>query len=193
MSKTYGPSSSFQHPNSIRRLLPPFVYGDQVRSLNRIAQEEGRRSRPSVMDEQVFRTTVKSSHRRIRSRGVSLGDEALQGLYGLFARPSSELPTTIESQPLEDPFGPAPMNTLPPRLGSPFVPRQSHTFPRRQSHGGHAVIGRKASTMHRAHRSIESFDFGAQGLSLDLRLSHLDQRLTEIHDREAAQRQRQQQ
>jgi len=39
--------------------------------------------------------------------------------------------------------------------------------------------------MHQTRRSIESFDFG-EGPSLQSRLSHLDEKLKEIREREAA-------
>jgi hypothetical protein len=41
--------------------------------------------------------------------------------------------------------------------------------------------------MHQTRRSIESFDFG-EGPSLQSRLSHLDQKLKEIRERERAAR-----
>ena len=216
IARTYGPSTSL---NLYGRSSPPRTRSDtaqpflrsplqfEPRSLNgtmkRRAQHDleeelspnGAVLRPSILNEQLFGTALQSNQRRVRSRGFSLGDEALANrVPGLFQRPALSIP----SEPQDAITGPsrtAPKQLLPaatfdpPRLGSPFSESgPSQTFPRRLFQDGTATIRRSAfATMHQTRRSIESFDFG-EGPSLQSRLSHLDQKLKEIREREGAAR-----
>ncbi|KAF2877761.1 hypothetical protein BDV95DRAFT_663072 [Massariosphaeria phaeospora] len=100
--------------------------------------EEQARSRGNTFVDQLFGAPAKSSHRRVRSRGFSLGD------MGEGAR---RLPLSTTGPPEFNPFAdlslPAlqsPADTVASdqemqgqstiRLGSPFVARPNHTFPR---------------------------------------------------------------
>ena len=153
--------------------------------------------RPSILNEQLFGNALQSNQRRVRSRGFSLGDEVFTNrVPGLFQRPalpiSPEPAAEVEvvANPPTAPRELLPAATFdPPRLGSPFSESgPSQTFPRRLFQDGTATIRRSAfATMHQTRRSIESFDFG-EGPSLRSRLSHLDQKLKEIREREGATR-----
>lgn len=224
-ARTYGPSSSkMLNP---RRPSPPRTQSHSVaeprlgspvrfeepRSLNGTMKRRAQHSldeelspngavlRPSILDEQLFGSNIQpNSQRRVRSRGFSLGDEALRHRSpGVFHIPlAPELATAPEplgtTETTETTAGDSIARTLlpsvefpPPRLGSPFSESgPSKTFPRRLFQDGSATIRRSAfATMHQTRRSIESFDFG-EGPSLQSRLSHLDNKLKEIRDREAA-------
>lgn len=222
-ARTYGPSSSkmlgSHHTSSPRtqsnsvaepRLGSP-VHFDEARSLNGTMKRRAQHSleeelspngavlRPSILDEQLFGGQFPpNSQRRVRSRGFSLGDEALRHRSpGVFQLPHAPELASASEFPLgtsESRAGPSIARTLlpsaefpPPRLGSPFSESgPSKTFPRRLFQDGSATIRRSAfATMHQTRRSIESFDFG-EGPSLQSRLSHLDDKLKEIRDREAA-------
>jgi hypothetical protein len=220
VARTYGPSSSknlnlFGRPSPPRTRsgttqTQPFLRSPlhfEPRSLNstmkRRAQHDleeelspnGAVIRPSILNEQLFGIEgLQGNQRRVRSRGFSLGDEALANRApGLFQRLAVPNPTApVES--IAGPSNPAqellPAATFdPPRLGSPFSESgPSQTFPRRLFQDGTATIRRSAfATMHQTRRSIESFDFG-EGPSLQSRLSHLDQKLKEIRQREGASR-----
>ena len=224
IARTYGPSSSkttspYGRPSPPRTrsetvtqpVLRSPVQFDRPRSLNgtqkRRAQHDleeelspnGAVLRPSILNEQLFGTALQSNQRRVRSRGFSLGDEALAGrIPGLFQH-FQALPTAPETPAatLEGATGPsAPVPKLlpsatfdQPRLGSPFSESgPSQTFPRRLFQDGTATIRRGAfATMHQTRRSIESFDFG-EGPSLQSRLSHLDEKLKGIREREVVAR-----
>jgi len=228
-SRTYGPSSS-QNLNLFNqsRPSPPRTRSDtasgsrlrsplhfeQPRSLNSTSKRRAQHAldeemspngavlRPSILNEQLFGTPFRSTQRRVRSRGFSLGDDALRHrVPGIFQHSPVPLPVASENQaPSPDPFVTAPAKLLPPpefsppRLGSPFTESgPSNTFPRRLVQGDKATIRRTAfATMHQTRRSIESFDFG-EGPSLQSRLTHLDQKLAEIREREAASRRQRQQ
>jgi hypothetical protein len=222
IARTYGPSSSKPTNTLELRPSPPRTLSDNIagpslrsplrfdhkpHSLNgtqkRRAQHDleeelspnGAVLRPSILDEQLFGTPF--AQRRVRSRGFSLGDEALRhrvpGIFqpspiNLPPPPKLELPIP---EPQAGPFGAPkllPSATFePPRLGSPFSESgPSNTFPRRLFQDGTATIRRSAfATMHQTRRSIESFDFG-EGPSLQSRLGQLDMKLKEIREREAA-------
>jgi len=169
-------------------------------SLDEELSPNGAVLRPSILDEQLFGGPLPSDRRRVRSRGFSLGDEALQHrVPGIFQRSPvlPELPIAPENpvSTSESFDPPAPPKLLPsaefdpPRLRSPFSESgSSKTFPRRLFQDGTTTIRRSAfATMHQTRRSIESFDFG-EGPSLQSRLIHLDEKLKEIRDREAAAR-----
>ncbi|KAF2676609.1 hypothetical protein K458DRAFT_321649 [Lentithecium fluviatile CBS 122367] len=93
------------------------------------------RNRGNSFIDQVFGAPAESSHRRVRSRGFSLGD------MGEGAR---RLPLSTSGPPEFNPFAtmgcsslaspePSPAQThgqATVRLGSPFVGRPNHTFPR---------------------------------------------------------------
>lgn len=179
---------------------------DEARSLNGTMKRRAQHSldeelspngavlRPSILNEQLFggHVPLLNSQRRVRSRGFSLGDAALHRAPGIF-QPSPivpELPPAPENPPTASTSVPKLLPAAefdPPRLGSPFSESgPSKTFPRRLFQDGSATIRRSAfATMHQTRRSIESFDFG-EGPSLQSRLLHLDEKLKEIRDREAA-------
>ncbi|PSN61380.1 hypothetical protein BS50DRAFT_149629 [Corynespora cassiicola Philippines] len=109
--------------------------------------EHQARNRGNSFVDQLFGAPAESSHRRVRSRGFSLGDM----MEGSRRGPSANC---VQSMPLYDPFvdsgAPAAMHTPAPtspvepetlgqstiRLGSPFVGRPNNTFPRAStSHG----------------------------------------------------------
>ena len=218
IARTYGPSTSgnlnhysrssptptqsdFMQPllGSPLKFEPRSLNGTMKRRAQHNLEDEmspnGAVLRPSILNEQLFGTALRSNQRRVRSRGFSLGDEALSNpLPRLFERPA--LPIPVEATAVE-PAGPAKVSlTLlpaatfdPPRLGSPFSESgPSQTFPRRLLQDGTATIRRSAfATMHQTRRSIESFDFG-EGPSLQSRLQNLDQRLSEIRERGGAAR-----
>lgn len=210
-ARTYGPSSS--QILAVSRPSPPRTQSDTAgpqlrsplrfdhpRSLNgtqkRRAQHDleeelspnGAVIRPSILDEQLFGSPF-GHQRRVRSRGFSLGDEALRhrapGLFQRTPPPKIDLPT---SQPKANPtLLPSATFDPVPRLGSPFMESgPSQTFPRRIIVDGTTTVRRNAfATMHQTRRSIESFDFG-EGPSLQSRLEQLDMKLKEIKEREAA-------
>ncbi|KUJ18625.1 uncharacterized protein LY89DRAFT_548687, partial [Mollisia scopiformis] len=222
VARTYGPSSSRSlHPydsrpspprtqSDIQPLRSPvrFDHNHNTRSLNNTQkrraahdlEEElspnGAIVRPSILNEQLFGTPF--AQRRVRSRGFSLGDEALRHRApGIFQpSPIVELvvPPKIQSPVPQPASSAAPQllpaaNLAPPRLGSPFsASGPSHTFPRRLTSDGSSTVRRSQfATMHQTRRSIESFDFG-EGPSLQSRLEQLDQKLQQIREREAASR-----
>lgn len=221
VARSYGPSSSKSlHPYDNRPSPPRSqsdiigpslrspVRFDRPRSLNstqkRRAQHDleeelspsGAIVRPSILNEQLFGTPF--AQRRVRSRGFSLGDEALRHRApGIFqSSPALELlaPPKMETL-IPEPSSSAapgllPPVNMPPRLGSPFSESgSSNTFPRRLPSDGTSTVRRSAfATMHQTHqtrRSIESFDFG-EGPSLQSRLEQLDMKLKQIREREAA-------
>ncbi|KAF2640326.1 hypothetical protein P280DRAFT_401747 [Massarina eburnea CBS 473.64] len=109
------------------------------RALHNFERDQQVRSRGNSFVDQVFGAPAQSSHRRVRSRGFSLGD-MVDG--------ARRLPLSTSGPPEFNPFanhGPpamaSPPQTSPPavaqvhgratvRLGSPFVGRQNNTFPR---------------------------------------------------------------
>ncbi|TVY23274.1 hypothetical protein LHYA1_G008542 [Lachnellula hyalina] len=214
LARTYGPSSS-QSPSTSRpsptrtqsdnagppQLRSPLRFdqprsltGTQKRRAQHALEEElspnGAVLRPSILDEQLFGTLL-GHQRRVRSRGFSLGDEALRA-PGIFQHlPPSNVELSI-SRPRTNPkLLPSATFEPPPRLGSPFSESgPSMTFPRRLFQDGYSTIKRSAfATMHQTRHSIESFDFG-EGPSLQSRLEQLDVKLKEIREREAAARRR---
>ena len=173
-------------------------------SLDEDLSPRGAVLRPSILNDQLFGGPFKESRRRVRSRGFSLGDEALRHRApGAFPRSPTvpSLPTAIESpiiapEPVTAVIAPPtllPSVTFdPPRLGSPFCESgPSKTFPRRLFQEGSATIRRSQfATMHQTRRSIESFDFGQP--ASQSRLSHLDDKLKEIRERQGAVREQNQ-
>ncbi|KAL3419071.1 hypothetical protein PVAG01_09292 [Phlyctema vagabunda] len=167
--------------------------------------------RPSILNEQLFGDALRDS-RRVRNRGFSLGDEALRnrvpGLFQYTPMPEDPFTSSAKDAASITPVAEAGSNEtktlLPPativagptastpRLGSPFTGVVSNTFPRRLFQDGAAAnqtIKKSAfATMHQTRRSIESFDFGEGGPSLQSRLTRLDHRLAEIRESEAAKR-----
>jgi len=216
-ARTYGPSSSKTLNTFDARPSPPRTQSDTVsgphlrsplrfdkpRSLNgtqkRRAQHDleeelspnGAIVRPSILNEQLFGTPL--NQRRVRSRGFSLGDEALRhrvpGIspshFEALPPPRMKLPSP-DAQPSKAAPKLLPSATFdPPRLGSPFSESSSSTFPRRLFQDPTATVRRSAfATMHQTRRSIESFDFG-EGPSLQSRLGQLDMKLKQIREREA--------
>ena len=217
-ARTYGPSSSQLHrrphaprhlsDNSASRLRSPLRFGNprslqntQKRRAQHPLEDElspsGAVLRPGILDKKLFGTPLGGSRRRVRTRGFSLGDEALhQGLPGLFSQPPPDsdlanrlgLPTN-ESQPQESSSAapsllPAP--ELVPRLGSPFTEvGPSQTFPRRLFADSKATIKRGAyATVHQTRHSIDSYDLGPS--THQTRLERLDSKLKEMREREAA-------
>lgn len=212
--RTYGPSSSQllrgrPSPPRMRSdttgILRSPVHFDHPRSLNATQKRRAQHSleeelspngavlRPSILDEQLFGTPFSHS-RRVRSRGFSLGDEALRHRApGIFQRPPPQidLPTQAEIVINKGASRTSAPKLLPsvfdgPQLGSPFCESgPSQTFPRRLFQDSQATIKRSTfATMHQTRHSIESFDFGA-GPSLRSRLEQLDSKLQEIREREA--------
>lgn len=215
-ARTYGPSSSKMldpfaprpspprtHSDTMRHLRSPLDFtkpyslnGTQKRRAQNDLEEElspdGAIVRPSILNEQLFGTPLNA--RRVRSRGFSLGDEALRHrVPGLFQRalidPPQPKADTAVPQPLTQPSLLPAASFNPPRLGSPFSEAgPSNTFPRRLFHDGTATIRRSQfATMHQTRHSIESFDFG-NGPSLQSRLQNLDMKLKQIRERESAAR-----
>jgi hypothetical protein len=214
-SRTYGPSSSKTlhlprpsppqtqsdtagpHLRSPLRFEPRSLNGTQKRRAPHDLEEElspnGAIVRPSILNEQLFGTPL--NQRRVRrSRGFSLGDEALRTRApGIFtSSPSMPLipPPKMDLSEASPKAAPKllPSATFdPPRLGSPFSETgPSKTFPRRILQDGTATIRRSAfATMHQTRRSIESFDFG-DGPSLQSRLEQIDMKLKQIREREAS-------
>ncbi|CZR50260.1 uncharacterized protein PAC_00132 [Phialocephala subalpina] len=219
VARTYGPSSSKNlhpydnrpsPPRSQSDVLGPSLRSpvrfDKPRSLNstqkRRAQHDleeelspsGAIVRPSILNEQLFGTPF--TQRRVRSRGFSLGDEALlhrsPGIFQSSTSPDLRAPPKMEIITPEPNSSAAPRLLPPanisPRLGSPFSESGNNTFPRRLPSDGTSTIRRSAfATMHQTHqtrRSIESFDFG-EGPSLQSRLEQLDMKLKQIREREA--------
>jgi len=212
LARTYGPSSSQSlstsrpspprtqsddtGPPQLRSPLrfdqPRSLTGTQKRRAQHALDEELRPTgavlRPSILDEQLFGTPL-GHQRRVRSRGFSLGDEALRA-PGIFQH---LLPSNVElSRPRTNPMLLPPAKfEPPPRLGSPFLESgPSMTFPRRLFQDASSTIKRGAfATMHQTRHSIESFDFG-EGPSFRSRLEQLDVKLKEIREREAVARRR---
>jgi len=217
IARTYGPSSSttlnpFDRPSPPQtqsgttgpRLRSPLRF-NQPRSLNgtqkRRAQHDleeelspnGAIVRPSILNE-LF--SAPSTQRRVRSRGFSLGDEALRHRDPRISPSQFEVPPprmkipSPEQPQLSQPAKPAPKllpsaTFEPPRLGSPFSESGPSTFPRRLFQDPTATVRRSAfATMHQTRRSIESFDFG-EGPSLQSRLEQLDMKLKQIRERDA--------
>jgi hypothetical protein len=219
-ARTYGPSSSktlntFDRPSPPRtqsdtagpHLRSPLRF-DKPRSLNgtqkRRAQHDleeelspnGAIVRPSILNE-LF--SAPSTQRRVRSRGFSLGDEALRHRDPRISPSQFEVPPPRMKlpSPTAQPSAPKPAPRLlpsatfePPRLGSPFSESASvagpSTFPRRLFQDPTATVRRSAfATMHQTRRSIESFDFG-EGPSLQSRLEQLDMKLKQIRERDAS-------
>lgn len=220
IAHTYGPSSSSRHlqpetlaENARPRLQSP-VRLTSARSLNNTQKRRAQHSldeelspggaviRPSILDEQFFGMPL-DNQRRVRSRGFSLGSEALRNeASDPFLEPPRSIvrPTTPTNQtPPHVPFpwmnsatapkNLAPQTTMAPptRLRSPFAESgPSSTFPRRVSQDATATIRRSGfATVHQSRRSVESFDF-SNGPSLHSRLGDLDRRLQEIRNREAS-------
>jgi len=211
------PASPRSHSDTVverpLRLGSP-VHFDQPRSLNGTMKRRAQHSldeelgpngavvRPSILDDQLIINPFNDHRRRVRSRGFTLGDEGLLNrVPGLF-KPRSQasaiptLPASLQTSLPPSTLAPPPQLLPapafpPPRLGSPFSESGSatrNTFPRRLFQDSSATIRRSAfKTMHQTRRSIESFDFG-EGPSLQSRLSHLDQRLKEIREREYSSR-----
>jgi hypothetical protein len=190
---------------------PRSLNGTQKRRAQHALEEDlspnGAVLRPSILNEQLFGTPL-NNQRRVRSRGFSLGDEAFRNHVPGLIQPAPTLfsppprtstpppaqisPESIASTSVELPAPkllPSATFAPPARLGSPFSESgPSNTFPRRLFQDGSATIRRSAfATMHQTRRSIESFDFG-DGPSLQSRLEHLDMKLKEIREREAASR-----
>ncbi|KAH7400391.1 hypothetical protein BKA64DRAFT_481162 [Cadophora sp. MPI-SDFR-AT-0126] len=219
-ARTYGPSSSkaldpFEprpsppRTQSDRQLRSPLrlhkphsLNGTQKRRAQHDLEEElspsGAIVRPSILNEQLFGTPL--NQRRVRSRGFSLGDEALRhrgpGLFQFSPvedAPKTAVPPQTVLPPTEGPKLLPSATFEPPRdrLGSPFSESgPSNTFPRRLFQDGSATIRRSAfATMHQTRRSIESFDFGDGPISLQSRLQNLDSKLKQIREREAAAKQ----
>ncbi|KAK0108782.1 hypothetical protein ONS96_002627 [Cadophora gregata f. sp. sojae] len=223
VARTYGPSSSKALDPFEPRPSPPRTQSDKLlrsplrlhkpHSLNgtqkRRAQHDleeelspsGAIVRPSILNEQLFGTPL--NQRRVRSRGFSLGDEALRHrVPGLFQfspvddGPKTAVPPQTIVPPTETPRLLPSATFEPPRdrLGSPFSESgPSNTFPRRLFQDGSATVRRSAfATVHQTHqtrRSIESFDFGDGPISLQSRLQNLDSKLRQIREREAAAKQ----
>ena len=158
--------------------------------------------RPSILNDQLISNHINDHRRRVRSRGFTMGDEGLldrvPGLFNFHNQTPAvpTLPTSLQNAVSTSNIAPPPQLLPapvfpPPRLGSPFSESGSgapNTFPRRLFQDSSATIRRSAfKTMHQTRRSIESFDFG-EGPSLQSRLTHLDQRLKEIKERESSSR-----
>ena len=223
VARTYGPSSSKaldpfeprpspprtqsdrQLRSPVRLHKPHSLNGTQKRRAQHDLEEElspsGAIVRPSILNEQLFGTPL--NQRRVRSRGFSLGDEALRHrVPGLFQfspvedGPKTAVPPQTVVSPTETPklLPSATFEPVRERLGSPFSESgPSNTFPRRLFQDGSATVRRSAfATMHQTHQtrhSIESFDFGDGPISLQSRLQNLDSRLKQIREREAAAKQ----
>jgi hypothetical protein len=178
---------------------PRSLNGTQKRRAQHPLEEElgptSSASRPSILDEQLFSAPVGGNRRRVRSRGFSLGDEVFRSRFpGPFApsEPFVDTQTSEDASSSQGRIARATPTLLPsaefaPRLGSPFMEEgTSNTFPRRlfQQAGEMSTIRRTHfATVHHARHSVESFDFG-NGVPLQSRLRQLDQKLTEIRERE---------
>ncbi|ORY15993.1 hypothetical protein BCR34DRAFT_144538 [Clohesyomyces aquaticus] len=100
-------------------------------------EEQLARNRTDSFVNHVFGAPAESSHRRVRSRGFSLGDmaEGARRLPGPSVRPAEAHPFSAnltammpDHNPSSAPFVVQDQATI--RLGSPFVGRPSNTFPR---------------------------------------------------------------
>lgn len=137
-SQTWHPNSSSVHPP---RLGSPFQLHTprpisrvfKRRALNSSFEDRARNRGNSFVDE-LFGAPAESSHRRVRSRGFSLGDMA-EGARRLpiatnalehnpFVNACTSVPSSSEHSPAQM-QGQATI-----RLGSPFGSRPSNTFPR---------------------------------------------------------------
>ena len=149
------PSSSFmssgESASKAPRLAPPF----ELRAPSSLNRSFKRRAHHLLEDElspggtavrrnfieELFGAPAAGSHRRVRSRGFSLGDmgEGARRLSTLFTPPGSEEMNSVAEHPSanlpSDPPGlmPPPVHDRVRRLGSPFTERPSgsgNTFPR---------------------------------------------------------------
>ncbi|RDW78016.1 hypothetical protein BP5796_05868 [Coleophoma crateriformis] len=204
------PRTQSDHAN-LPQLKSPVRF-DRPRSLNNTQKRRATRAfedemspneavvRPSILNEQLFGTDIRDS-RRVRSRGFSLGDASLRnrmpGLFDYPPEPTTSLMTSfnnasnngvkaVSGAPSLLPsatFGP----TIP-RLRSPFSEATANTFPRRLFQDGviaNQTVRKSAfATMHQTRRSIESFDFGEGGPSLQSRLSRKENRLGDIREKD---------
>jgi hypothetical protein len=219
MAQTYGPSSSrsfgaapttpkprpdtvgaatgpqLRSPLRFKACPTPVGLNTKRRAQNDLEDEDaGAIVRPRILDAQLFGSPFKG--RRVRSRGFSLGDEALRSralatteLFPPHA-PSKHCPSRPAQSQLQTPtLLPAPdFGSLPPRLRSPFEEGPNNTFPRRLFHQDVGTVAKGWATMHQTRKSIESFDFlsGREegGPSLRSRLERLEGRLRVIRERE---------
>ncbi|KAH7081652.1 hypothetical protein BKA63DRAFT_530633 [Paraphoma chrysanthemicola] len=107
------------------------------RALNSSFEDRARNRGNSFVDE-LFGAPAESSHRRVRSRGFSLGDmkdgsrrlplaSAPSNEASPFLNPASAMPSPVQTSPAlpAEAYGQATV-----RLGSPFGSRPSNTFPR---------------------------------------------------------------
>ncbi|KAG9244438.1 hypothetical protein BJ878DRAFT_69156 [Calycina marina] len=215
-STNFGPSLPRSRSDTVVEQRPHLgspVRFDHSRSLNGTMKRRAQHSldeelgphgavvRPSILNDQLISDPISDHRRRVRSRGFTMGDEGLLNrVPGLFHRQADvpalpSLPLSFQTEAAAAPPAqllPAPVFS-PARLGSPFSEAASgtvarNTFPKRLLQDSQATIRKSAfKTMHQTRRSIESFDFG-EGPSLQSRLSHLDQRLKEIKERESSSR-----
>lgn len=136
----HAPSSSAQSP----RLGSPFQLHAprpksrvfKRRALHNSFEDRARNRGDSFVNE-IFGAPAESSHRRVRSRGFSLGDmmEGARRLplvndpsgFNPFAHAGSAMPSPAQTSPAV-PAEFQSKGTV--RLGSPFVGRSSNTFPR---------------------------------------------------------------
>jgi hypothetical protein len=136
----HAPSSSAQTP----RLGSPFQLHAprpksrvfKRRALHNSFEDKARNRGDSFVNE-IFGAPAESSHRRVRSRGFSLGDmmEGARRLplvndpsgFNPFAQSASAMPSPAQTSPVV-PTDVQGKGTV--RLGSPFVGRSSNTFPR---------------------------------------------------------------
>jgi hypothetical protein len=225
-SHTYGPSfskslNSTLKPSQGQRLstgslkapldfpLTKSLTGTQKRRAQHALDEElspsGGIVRPSILDNRIFDGPAEVPQRRVRrSRGFSLGDEALMHRSsGPFMAP----PPPKIAQKQADITSPTrgSGNSSPSLLPAPnfSIPQFNHqipesglnaTFPRRlfQTNDGTATVRRRpyATFNHQMRRSIETFDFsnGTHQQPLENRLAQIGQRLADIKDREATDR-----
>ena len=144
-------TSSGEASSKAPRLAPPF----EVRAPSSLNRSFKRRAHHLIEDElspggtavrrnfieELFGAPAAGSHRRVRSRGFSLGDmgEGARRLSTLFTPPGSEEMSSVAEHPSatlpSDPPGlmPPPVHDRVRRLGSPFTERPSgsgNTFPR---------------------------------------------------------------
>jgi hypothetical protein len=141
-AQTWHPHSSSTQPP---RLGSPFQLHTprpmsrvfKRRALNNSFEDRARNRGNSFVDE-LFGAPAESSHRRVRSRGFSLGDMVdgarrlplssnAQAENNPFINPASTLPSPAETSPAV-PSEHLGQGTV--RLGSPFGSRPSNTFPR---------------------------------------------------------------
>ncbi|KAF2807868.1 uncharacterized protein BDZ99DRAFT_67723 [Mytilinidion resinicola] len=149
-SSTHEPHSTMPPPSLTQppRLAPPVELhapNPLPRSFKRRAfhqpSEDGRYRRDSRVNkaliQDLFGAPAESSHRRVRSRGFSLGDmgEGARRLSSMFTPPSElhQMTTQAMDEPVPTPESVPPHPTI--RLGSPFGGRSSNvhfnnTFPR---------------------------------------------------------------